>query len=89
MIGVHNNENCQESEGCMEVQIIKFWSHEYHRIGGRFDNDIALVKLSSQCFFLCSCVIWLFGLAFIFLSLMSSYCCLSVCLPVCSNKDCR
>ena len=44
LLGAHDVKNCEESEGCVQVNITEVWSHELHRVGGRFTNDIAVVK---------------------------------------------
>ena len=44
LLGAHDVTNCQESKGCMEVQISEVRGHEMAMIGGVFHNDIAVVK---------------------------------------------
>ena len=44
LLGAHDVENCQGSEGCLEVVITEVWLHEFHMSGGSFVNDIGLVK---------------------------------------------
>ena len=43
-LGAHDVENCQESDGCLEVEITEVWLHEFHMHARSFDNDIGLVK---------------------------------------------
>ena len=43
LLGAHDVENCQQSEGCLEVQISEVYSHEHYR-GSSFAHDITLVK---------------------------------------------
>ena len=43
-LGTHDDENCLESEGCLEVQATEVWLHQMYEIGGSFHNDIALIK---------------------------------------------
>ena len=40
----HDVENCQELEGCVEVNITEIWFHEFYRIDVFYLNDIAVVK---------------------------------------------
>ena len=51
LLGAHDVTNCQESKGCMEVQISEVWDHEIAIIGGAFHNDIAVVKYLSRIFY--------------------------------------
>ena len=44
LLGAHNVTNCQESEGCVEVNITEVWIHRFHGYNGRHNNDIAIVK---------------------------------------------
>ena len=44
LLGAHDVENCQESEGCVEVEIIVVWTHENFVRMGSIHNDIAVVK---------------------------------------------
>ena len=43
-LGAHDVEKCQESEGCVEVEIIQVWIHDNYTTDGRGNNDIAVVR---------------------------------------------
>ena len=44
VLGAHDVRNCQESQGCVQVNVTRVWSHENYSRDPRHYNDIAVVK---------------------------------------------
>ena len=44
LLGAHDVRNCQESEGCVEVNVTQVWNHENYSGDPSNYNDIAVVK---------------------------------------------
>ena len=59
LLGAHDVENCRESEGCVEVEIIEVWIHENYTIKLQRTpvNNIAMAKLEALCTLLYFCFV--------------------------------